>query len=160
MTKRPEFALVPLEELKPHEQIDERDLPGLVAEIRTRGLLSHPIWVARGSHAILNGHHRVAALRRLGAARAPVWLIDYHSESVRVDRWSPGPSISKEEVEQHAREGLLFPPKTTKHVLAHDPGERVTMLAELMASGGDGGVQSDVPAPSRRRSGSTRSEAR
>jgi hypothetical protein len=157
MTARARFALVPLDELKPHERIDEADLPGLVAEIRARGLLRHPIWVARGSRVILNGHHRVAALRRLGAARAPAWLIDYHSRSVRVDRWSPGPSISKEEVERRALEGRLFPPKTTKHILATDPGERATPLADLMPAPPAGAGQGRASGPLRHRSGAGRS---
>jgi len=133
VTMRARFALVPIDALRAHEEIDEKDLPGLVEEIRSRGELHYPIWVARGSHVILNGHHRVAALRRLGAVRAPAWLIDYHSEAVRVDRWSPGPPISKEEVERRAREGLLFPPKTTKHQLDGDLGERSTPLDALLS---------------------------
>jgi L-serine kinase (ADP) len=160
MTKAARFALVPLDTLRAHEQIDEADLPGLVEEIRARGSLNHPIWVARGSYVILNGHHRVAALRRLGAVRAPVWLIDYHSPSVRVDRWSPGPSVSKEEVEQHAREGVLFPPKTTKHILAVEPGERTTLLADLMATPPAPDGQGRASGPSRRRSGAGASRAR
>lgn len=129
---RPLFALVPLAELHAHEAIDERDLPSLVREIRSTGVLRHPIWVAVGSHVILNGHHRAAALRQLGAVRAPVWLFDYHGPSIHVDRWTPGPTISKEEVEQRGLEGRLFPPKTTKHTIALDLEERPTRLAELL----------------------------
>lgn len=144
------FALVPLADLRAHEEIVATDLPALVAEIRALGRLQYPIWVADGSLVILNGHHRVAALRRLGAVRAPAWLIDYHSPAIHVDRWSPGPPISKVEVERRAREGLLFPPKTTKHLLDLDLGERPTPLAELMATG-PAPAHAPPSTPSRRR---------
>ncbi|HTP53804.1 MAG TPA: ParB N-terminal domain-containing protein [Thermoplasmata archaeon] len=154
------FALVPLAELRAHEEIEEADLPRLVDEIRSLGSLAYPIWVAEGSHVILNGHHRVAALRRLGAARAPAWLVDYHSPAVHVDRWSPGPPISKHEVERRARDGLLFPPKTTKHLLDLDLGERPTPLAELMDAPRGPADHRRTSAPSRRRSAAEPSSAR
>ncbi|MGP8077651.1 MAG: ParB N-terminal domain-containing protein [Thermoplasmata archaeon] len=159
MKAPPRFALVPLAELRAHEQFDEKDIPGLVEEIRARGELHYPIWVAVGSHVILNGHHRVEALRRLGAVRAPAWLIDYHSAAVHVDRWSPGPSISKEEVERRAREGLLFPPKTTKHQIRLDLGERPTPLADLRDAAPGAEAHRRTSAPSRRRSGGGPSES-
>lgn len=160
MSAHPRFALVPIAELREHEEIDRKDLPALVAEIRSRGTLQYPIWVAEGSHVILNGHHRVAALRALGAVRAPAWLFDYHSGSVHVDRWSPGPPISKEEIERRAREGDLFPPKTTKHQIDADLGERPTPLAELMVLAAAPAAQGRASAPSRRRSGAGPSAAR
>jgi L-serine kinase (ADP) len=152
------FELVPIAELRAHEEIEEEDLPKLVEEIRSRGELQYPIWVAAGTHVILNGHHRVAALRRLGAARAPAWVIDYHSSGVHVDRWSPGPPISKEEIERRALEGRLFPPKTTKHQIDLDLGERSTPLAELLD--GPPAPQRRASGPSRRRSAARPSAAR
>lgn len=150
MSAHPRFALVPLAELRAHERIDERDLPALVEEIRSHGELRYPIWVAAGSHVILNGHHRVAALRRLGAVRAPVWLFDYHGPTIHVDRWSPGPPISKEEIERRGLEGDLFPPKTTKHQIAVDLEERPTSLAELMVAAPVGAPAHARPSSGRR----------
>ena len=144
------FALIPLERLRAHEEIDASDVEPLAAEIRAEGVLAHPIWVAAGSWVILNGHHRVAALRRLGAARAPAWVLDYHSPRILVDRWSPGPPISKREIEQRAREGRLFPPKTTKHLLELELPDRPTPLPELLAP---------APAPRQARAPSGRAAA-
>lgn len=132
MTDGAEFALLPLSVLKGHEQIEEANLVDLAGHIRRSRVLSEPIWVARGSYVILNGHHRVAALRRLGAERVPAWVLDYDSDLVHVERWRPGPPIAKEEVIRRGEEGHLFPPKTTRHRLSMDLPARPTPLSELM----------------------------
>lgn len=128
-----EFALVPLDRLKGHEQYDPTKVDLLVAELRRTGEFTDPIWVARGSFVILNGHHRVEALRRLGARRAAAWILDYEGDAVTLERWRPGPPIAKAEVLDHARRGELFPPKTTRHrVLLELPKHHVA-LAELLS---------------------------
>ena len=132
MTASAKFAFVRLSELKAHEEIEEANLLDLLEHLRASKVISDPIWVARGSSVILNGHHRVEALRRIGADRAPAWLLDYDSELVRLERWHPGPPITKTEVVQRAMEGRLFPPKTTRHRLLIDLPARPTPLSELL----------------------------
>jgi hypothetical protein len=151
MTNPFEFALVPLDRLRPHERHAEADLERLVERIRSKGEFDTPIWVARGSLVILNGHHRVEALRRLGAVRVPAYLIDYHAPIVRLDRWSPGPPISKKEVEERAREGRLFPPKTTRHRLLVDLPARTTRLSDLFPCEGEPDGHGNEAGPSERR---------
>ncbi len=146
------FAVVPLSSLKEHERVVPSKVRALAAELRAKGLFRDPIWVARGSGVILNGHHRVAALRRLGAERAPAWLIDYDAGIVRLERWTPGPPISKEEVVRRGLTGDLFPPRTTRHVLAVDLPERPTPLSDLVPAGAR-------PAAHARRVGSRRASA-
>ena len=90
---RPKFMLVPLARLLPHEQIHGELVEELARRIRERGRVDDPIWVADGSWVILNGHHRVAALRSLGAQRVPAWVIRYESDLVRLERWHDGPPI-------------------------------------------------------------------
>jgi len=153
MTGKPfEFEMLRIDELRSHEEIDPETVPALAEEIRRSGVFYNPIWVARGSLVILNGHHRVAALRRLGAVRVPAWVFDYRGPTLLLHRWAPGPPISKGEVERRGREGRLFPPKTTKHVLTVELPEKLTPLSELLS-----------PAPTarahRRASGSSRSPA-
>ncbi|HXQ79619.1 MAG: ParB N-terminal domain-containing protein [Thermoplasmata archaeon] len=132
MTGPAEFALLPLSELRPHERIEESNALDLVALLRRTQVLADPIWVARGSSVILNGHHRVEALRRLGAERVPAWVLDYESELVHLERWHPGPPIAKSEVVRRAEEGRLFPPKTTRHRLLLDLPARPTALSDLL----------------------------
>jgi hypothetical protein len=135
-----EFRLVPVGSLHPHEQVDEADVDRLVKEIRRIGLVREPIWVAKADDVILNGHHRYAALRKLGVHRVPVWAVDYGDRAMELDRWGPGPALEKSEVVRRAREGLLFPPKTSRHVW-HGPAPvpHPTTLAELQAEDPESG---------------------
>jgi L-serine kinase (ADP) len=126
-----EFVLIPLADLRPHEAVVEHKVRRLAIELRRTGVFVEPVWVAQGSNVILNGHHRVAALRRLGGDRVPALRIDYASDIVRLDRWRPGPPITKDEVIRRAEEGRLFPPRTTRHIWRLEPGERPVPLVEL-----------------------------
>ncbi len=132
MTGLPEFQLVPLERLRTHERVDPRKVGELVGELERTGLFSEPIWVARGSWVILNGHHRAEALRRLGAKRVPSWVFDYESDAVELRRWTPGPPIPKAEVVRRAAQGEPFPPKTTRHRITIELPARVVRLEDLL----------------------------
>jgi L-serine kinase (ADP) len=142
----PEFRLLPVASLHPHEQVDEVDVDRLVREIRRLGVVREPIWVARGDDVILNGHHRYAALRKLGVHRVPAWVIEYSDAAMELHRWSPGPPLEKSEVVRRAREGSLFPPKTSRHVWhGPRPAPHPTTLAELQADGPESGSLSVRP---------------
>ena len=135
MTHTIVFQLVPIDRLRSHEEIDEAKVEELLRELgRTKRFLE-PIWVARESNVILNGHHRVEALRRLGAHRVPAWVVDYHSPAVKLDRWEPGPPIEKEEVVRRAHGRELFPPKTTKHRIEVDLPPCDVPIEELIPAG-------------------------
>lgn len=123
---------MPIERLKGHEEYDPAKVDHLVAELRRTGVFSEPIWVARGSMVILNGHHRVEALKRLGAHKAAAWVFDYDTDAVALERWRAGPPIAKAEVLERARRGELFPPKTTRHRLRVELPSRTVPLAALL----------------------------
>ena len=126
-----EFALVPIHRLKGHEEYEPSKVDDLVEELLRTEEFTEPIWVARGSLVILNGHHRVEALRRLGARRAAAWLFDYDGDAIELSRWAPGPPIAKAEVVERAARGELFPPKTTRHRVRVTLPRRKVPLAEL-----------------------------
>lgn len=151
MTKPPEFRLIPLADLLAHEQLQPKLVRSLAAQIRKAGAVEDPIWVAAGSNVILNGHHRVAALRSLGAARVPAWVIVYDSDLVRVERWQEGPPIDRSEVVRRAAAGQLYPSKTTRHILTVELPRHPTPLADLFEPG------TSPPRPARQRRASGRS---
>jgi L-serine kinase (ADP) len=130
-----DFELLPIDALREHERVDPAKVQRLADEIRSTGVSEEPIWVARGSHVILNGHHRFAALKALGARRVPAWVVDYASDVVTLDRWTKGPPISKDEVVRRAESGELFPIQTTRHSFSAELPPHPTPLAELMESG-------------------------
>jgi L-serine kinase (ADP) len=139
VTATVEFVLIPIDELRPHEQVDPAKVRQLAAELSRAGMFEEPVLVAQGSNVILNGHHRVAALRALGAERVPAWRVDYASDAIDLDRWTPGPPISKEEVVRRASEGRLFPVRTTRHRWRREPGHRPTPLSDLGVPNGRSG---------------------
>jgi L-serine kinase (ADP) len=131
MTSPPEFRLLPIARLRGHEEHDPAKVDELAREMLRTGRFVDPIWVARDSWVILNGHHRVEALRKLGLKRVPAWILDYDGEHVDLDRWAPGPPIEKREVLDRAHQGQPFPPKTTRHRLRVELPSRSVPLAEL-----------------------------
>lgn len=158
---KPTFTLLEVDQLRVHEEIDPAQVRALARRLAEEGRVAEPIWVARGSRVILNGHHRFAALQALGARKVPVWLVEYNSPEVTLDRWGPGPSITKTEVVDRALAGRPFPPKTTRHAIHPNPGPHPTTLEEL-GVGNNGGpgpapreTHSARPRPSRGGAGSS-----
>ncbi len=116
------ITLLNINDLKPHERINEKHLEELIEEIRKDGVLKKPIVVDFKTKVILDGHHRVEALKRLGCNLIPAALVDYFNESIVLDTWKDlnGKKPSKKDVIRNALQGLLFPPKTTKHMVMVD----------------------------------------
>jgi hypothetical protein len=127
-----EYALVPVDRLREHEETDPRRVEEVRSEIQRSGIVDEPVLVSRESLVILNGHHRCAALRALGAVRVPVFLVEYETLGIRLERWSPGPPISKSEVVQMAASGRRFPPKTTRHIVSIPLPRQPTLLRDLL----------------------------
>jgi hypothetical protein len=81
------LALKRVEDLKPHEETVEEDLNGMVRALQGEPTLRHPIIADSASGAVLDGTHRLAALKRLGCRTVPTALIDYQNPLVKIDRW-------------------------------------------------------------------------
>jgi L-serine kinase (ADP) len=81
------IVLKRIQDLKPHEQIVESDLRGIVAALKKDPVLRHPIIADSNSGAVLDGTHRLEALKRLGSFTIPTALIDYQNPLVVIDRW-------------------------------------------------------------------------
>lgn len=144
MTDALEYALLPIDQLREHEEVEAADVAKLTTALLAEGVVREPLLVARGTFVILNGHHRFAALRALGAARVPVFLIDYEHGPIRLHRWSPGPGLHKTDVIRMAARGERYPPKTTRHVLDVEVPSHPTPLNELGLP-----ARSDVAVPRR-----------
>jgi len=62
-------------------------LENLAAEIRMDEALRHPVIVDKESFVVLDGMHRVAALKILNCQRIPACLVNYKSPSISVGAW-------------------------------------------------------------------------
>ena len=86
-------------------------------EILSDGILKMPIAVDKTTYIILDGHHRLHALKKIGCKRIPVILFDYQSPEIEVVPHRAGETVTKEMIIQTALAGRRMPPKTSKHMI-------------------------------------------
>ncbi|MFW9830244.1 MAG: ParB N-terminal domain-containing protein [Candidatus Thorarchaeota archaeon] len=82
-----EIELVSIDSLFIHEETIASALEKLEKEIVAEQILKHPIIVDSDTLVVLDGMHRVAALRTLNYKLAPVCLVDYQNPSIEVNAW-------------------------------------------------------------------------
>jgi len=81
------ITLCPLSELKPHELIVESLLSSLTKRIIECGVIYDPLIVDEGNLVVLDGMHRLEALKRIGVKFVPVCLVDYNNNNILLKRW-------------------------------------------------------------------------
>jgi len=81
------IALIEINALLLHEEIIPELLEHLSWSIKKDGCLNHPIIVDAESLLVLDGVHRVEALKRLRCKCIPACLVDYKSPSIQVFNW-------------------------------------------------------------------------
>jgi hypothetical protein len=85
---RASLAVLPLADLRPHEQTSAPAEAGVRDLLLEAGVLSWPLIVDAGSGLILDGTHRAVVLARdLGARWALVQRVELDAPSVRVGTW-------------------------------------------------------------------------
>lgn len=127
-------ALVPVGGIRAHEETYGERVCRVKEDILREGVILTPLLLDREFRVLLNGHHRLAALKEIGCHLAPCLLLDYFSSVVQV-RVCPGSGlkrINKEEVRNAAVRGELFPPRSSLHILSRRLPDFPTPLARLM----------------------------
>lgn len=108
--------LVPLKWLKAHEQFVETRVAQLEHHFVLRGAIDYAIVADERTGTVIDGHHRLEALKRLSTTWAPAYLVDYADPRIRIHTWREGEKApAKEEVVERAARGDLFAPKSTRH---------------------------------------------
>jgi hypothetical protein len=129
-------VLLPIEKLKVHEETGEKRVGELVEKIRKDGVLKNPVVVERRNFVVLDGHHRLAALKRLGMKLIPVQLVNYEDGDLKVylRRRELLMQVIKEAVIGRAVRGKVFPRKTTRHLIGEkirNAGVRIEKLKDV-----------------------------
>jgi len=83
------FTWIMLDELKPHEDLVEKELERFIESFITHRVFWLPILVSKKEKIILDGHHRTAGLKKLGAVKIPAIFIDYDDPEIQIDTWHP-----------------------------------------------------------------------
>jgi hypothetical protein len=79
--------VVPLEQLKIHEQVIEANMRSLREKMLNHGRIVDPIVVDKEHKVVLDGNHRRMVLDTLKIENAVVQLVDYEDPSVVVGGW-------------------------------------------------------------------------
>lgn len=111
------LVLADVEQLRGHEETRPDYLKELKSQIKSDGILKRAIAVDRNTYVILDGHHRLQALKELGYTKIPVILIDYQAPNIKVFTWRDGENITKKTVISTALADKKLPPKTSKHTI-------------------------------------------
>src|SRR5207245_8677696 len=83
-----EVDLRPIGSVLPHEETTTDLSSRLSDQIRADGFQRDPIIVDRENHVVLDGMHRLRALKELGARHILCHLVDYSSPEIRLERWA------------------------------------------------------------------------
>lgn len=110
-------CLLNINRLKAHEQISLAR-GRVVQDLLIRaGKFTQPIIVDKNTGVILDGHHRVFILKRLGCRKVPALAVNYQSKIISVRGRRKNYRINKTIVLKTALNNQLLPYKTTKHLL-------------------------------------------
>lgn len=112
-----EYCLLSPAQLIPTEEVNLDSVDALQAKILQAGSWTAPITAEKDALFVMDGHHRLTVAYRLNLTTVPVVLLDY--DSVRVESWRPGETITPAEIFEMARSGRKFPFKTTRHIFTH-----------------------------------------
>jgi hypothetical protein len=82
-----EITLVSIESLFIHEETIPSALKELSEQLVAEQVLKHPIIVDSDTRVVLDGMHRVAALKSLNFKLMPVCLVDYHNPAIKLFAW-------------------------------------------------------------------------
>jgi len=111
-------AVIAINQLHQHEQIDPSHLDALKQQIKKDQILKNPIIVDEKSLTVLDGHHRLQSCLQLGFTKIPCMLVDYlNDKKIRVSARRPEFQVSKQLVVETGLKGTLLPYKTTKHFI-------------------------------------------
>ena len=88
MKLRARKFLVRLDDLVPHEGTENLRVKRLVTSIQELGAVLKPVIVDSRTKLVIDGHHRVAALKALGARYVPAIVVDYRAEIGRIESFT------------------------------------------------------------------------
>lgn len=155
------LALLPIDDLKPHEKGLSLYLQLLRREILRDGVLKCPIIADEESHVILDGMHRWLALKSLGYTEIPVILVDAQGRiGIRIGRRrvhqymiDPAQEIGIGEVISAGLSGRLMEPRSTRHFFPFSKRQEIDYPLRLLKKGREQDVSEYLAQNSVERSG-------
>ena len=116
------YKIVSIRSLVPLEKVFPTHLKNLEKMIDNDGFMLKAIIIDEKTGIVLDGSHRYVYLLKKGFKEAPVYLVNYNDENIRVGTHlrhrfliDGDSGISKKECCSRALSGNLFSPRTTRH---------------------------------------------
>jgi hypothetical protein len=137
------IALLPVDELRPHEKGSPLYLELLRQEILRDGMLKYPIIADEQTRVILDGMHRWLVLKGLGYSLIPAILVNA-SENVeirvgrkRIHRYAIGSveGITLEKVVRAGLSGRLMKTRSTRHFFPFSKFQQINYPLHLLEKG-------------------------
>ncbi|MEM2429487.1 MAG: ParB N-terminal domain-containing protein, partial [Nitrososphaerales archaeon] len=82
-----EIVVEEIDKLHLHEEIIPDVLIELENQIKRDGYLKHPVIVDVNTYVVIDGMHRVVAVKRIGCRFIPICLVDYKNPNIAVYNW-------------------------------------------------------------------------
>ncbi len=132
------YEIVPISRLKPLEKVFPQHLNNLEAMINKDGFILKAIIIDKKTGIVLDGSHRYIYLLKNGYTEAPVFMVDYLSDDIRVGTHlehrffvDGATGISKQECIDKGLSGDVYPPRTTRHFFTFRKSDISLPLASL-----------------------------
>jgi len=106
-----------VDKLKPHEETSLKRVNEVIEMIKKAGRFTEPILVEKNTMVILDGHHRVEAMKILGYKKIPARMVDYEDVNVSLRRKNLPEKLIKDFVLYLASKNVVMPRKSTRHVV-------------------------------------------
>lgn len=91
--------LIDIDLLHPHEQIDPIRLQEIKKQLIKDGTQREPIIIDEDHLIVLDGHHRIRALKDLGYSKVVAFKINYNDNNLILKTWHPAIRGSKKELQ-------------------------------------------------------------
>jgi hypothetical protein len=91
--------LIDIDLLRPHEQIDPIRLHEIKKQLIKDGIQREPIIIDRDNLIVLDGHHRIRALKDLGYSKVVAHKINYSDNDLILKTWHPAIKGSKKDLQ-------------------------------------------------------------
>tara|TARA_B100000287_G_scaffold78232_1_gene70336 strand:+ start:269 stop:976 length:708 start_codon:yes stop_codon:yes gene_type:complete len=112
--------LIELSKLLPHEMTIRSEIEWLIKDLKMKKILIWPILVDKNTNLILDGHHRVFAMKELGYNKIPAHILNYDDEIIKLDTWYPVINISIIDLINILKETSVIVKKVEKNNLNYE----------------------------------------
>jgi hypothetical protein len=124
--------ILSIERIRPTEEASIDHIHALADKIESARVWTHPILVDDVVCALMDGHHRYHAARRIGLRAVPAVMLSYDDRNLRLEAWRAGEIYTAGQLRAIALSGSLLPPKSTRHVLEASIPHCCVPLDELL----------------------------